>query len=87
MQQWWRDLNLKFEFEAYHLTLLETACRSWDEMTAAAVLAEEGMIYEDNKGCLYRRPEASIEADARAAFMRALRKLKLDSSDVVPRIG
>jgi hypothetical protein len=52
---------------------------------AAAVLAERGMIYEDRKGCLHRRPEASIERDARAAFMRALSELKLDSGDRVTR--
>jgi hypothetical protein len=35
MEQWWRDLNLKYEFEAHHLTLLEAAAPAWDEMTAA----------------------------------------------------
>jgi phage terminase small subunit len=85
MEQWWRDLNLKYEFEAHHLTLLETAARL-DEMTAAAaVLVAQGMIYQDKKGCLHRRPEVSIERDARTALMRALSELKLDGGDVEPR--
>lgn len=67
-------------FEDHQLRLLTCAAEAWDmKETAMDVLAREGLSFTDDKGMIRARPEAAIARDSRAAFMRAVAQLKLDT--------
>ena len=61
---------------------------AWDlYQHARAELAKHGLVYQDDKGMIRPRPEAAIARDARTAFLRALRELRLDVEPPQQRFG
>jgi phage terminase small subunit len=77
-QAWWKGIIGALEPHQYRT--LQAAGESWDRYCEArAVIATEGMSYADNKGRRFARPEVAIERDARVAFLRCMRDLKLDA--------
>jgi phage terminase small subunit len=78
MRAWWVELVAEHQFETHQLLVLQAACQAWDRMEAArGELAKHGLSYTDAKGMIRARPEASIEQQARIAFLRAVRELNL----------
>ena len=78
-KQWWRKLVSEFVFDDHHLKLLRLACEAWDRgQEAREVLAKEGLTFLDRFDQPKKRPEISIESDARISFARLLRELNLD---------
>ncbi|MDA9424019.1 P27 family phage terminase small subunit [Bradyrhizobium sp. CCBAU 53380] len=83
-REWW--LAIAPTLEQYQLRTLTAAAESWDRKEQARqALAEHGLSYVDGKGMVHSRPEASIERDSRAAFLRCLHELKLDVEPPKPR--
>jgi P27 family predicted phage terminase small subunit len=79
-QAWWIEVTNEFVLRPHHLRILEIACDSWDEMTAArAIVSKEGLTVSTAQGGDKPHPATSIERDCRAAFLKALRELDLDS--------
>jgi hypothetical protein len=78
----WTDTVAENCFEAHELRILQVACESWDRKEQAGKsILEHGLSYEDAKGMIRQRPEVMVEANARAAFVRCLDKLKLSEPD------
>jgi phage terminase small subunit len=76
-REWWAAIAPTLE--PHQLRTLTAAAESWDRKEQARqALAEHGLSYIDGKGMVRSRPEASIERDNRAAFLRCLHELKLD---------
>jgi P27 family predicted phage terminase small subunit len=75
---WWR--GIVGALEPYQLRTLQAAGEAWDLYAEARqVVAKEGLSYSDDKGRMFARPEIAIARDARVAYLRAMRDLKLDS--------
>jgi phage terminase small subunit len=78
-QAWWNAVVLNYDLEDYALRTLLMACEIYDRrLQAREVLATKGLSYSDGKGQWRTRPEVQIERDCNAAFLRAVRSLKLD---------
>jgi P27 family predicted phage terminase small subunit len=78
-REWWSRVVQDFELEPHHLMILTAAAEAWDRYQAArGALDKRGMTYRDRFGQEKARPEAQIERDSRAAFLRSLRELSLD---------
>jgi phage terminase small subunit len=78
-KQWWKAACDAFQFEHHHLRLLQLACESWERsQQARAVIAENGIAYNDRFGAPRLRPEVAVERDARISFARLVRDLGLD---------
>jgi hypothetical protein len=76
----WGEIIKGRNFEAQDLKTLQCALESLDRAEQARIaLLEHGLTYTDAKGMVRARPEASIERDSRAAFLRALNCLHLAS--------
>lgn len=78
--RWWRDLHREFDLsDPAALLLLETAMRAHDRMQdAGALVAKHGVAVEDRYGQLKSNPATSVERDARAQMLAALKALNLD---------
>jgi P27 family predicted phage terminase small subunit len=76
---WWRRIVADYVLEEHHLKLLQVAAESWDRKEQARrLLAKEGITYTDRFGQPRKRPEVSIEEQARVQFLRAVRELDLE---------
>ena len=79
MTAWWNTVSAKHNLDPHRLHLLEAACGAWDRMEQARkAVAEEGLVYLNEKAEPRPRPEVAIERDARIAFARLVRDLDLD---------
>src|SRR5712691_9402754 len=77
-RQWAEGILDGYEFEPHHVKLLVLACQAWDQgERARARLARYGVTYRDRFGQPRIRPEVKVEHDARIAFARILRELRL----------
>lgn len=78
-RRWFSRVCRTYELEEHHIRLLTAAAEAWDRLQGArAVIAKDGMTYNDRWACPHARPEVAIERDARIAFARLLRELALD---------
>jgi hypothetical protein len=67
------------------LLLLETACKSFDDWSAARrQLEEEGLLVPDRQGGKKLNPVQRHVKDSHAAMMQALRLLHFDVKPVLP---
>jgi phage terminase small subunit len=81
-RRWAEGILDGFEFESHHVRLLVLACQAWDQgERARARLARHGVTYLDRFRQPRIRPEVKVEHDARIAFARILRELRLDSTE------
>lgn len=75
----WRYVLGDFDLEQHHREILLLACEALDRCEQArAVIAEQGMTYDDRFGQPRARPEVAIERDSRIAVSRLIRELGLD---------
>ena len=79
-RRWWRKLQQEYRFDDEGgLLLLQTALEAFDRMRAAqAAIKEDGATALDRFGQLKAHPLLSVERDARAALLAALKALNLD---------
>lgn len=78
-RKFWRIILDEFALESHHLRTLEAACQAWDRyQQAREILAKAGLTFTDRLGNVRARPECKVEADARTAYLRAMRELGLD---------
>ena len=80
---WWRRLLREYAIDdEAGLLLLESALRQFDRAEEArAILAKDGLVLVDRFGQQKAHPAASLERDARAGLLAALRALSLDPGD------
>jgi P27 family predicted phage terminase small subunit len=77
---WWKMIATAYELEEHQYRVLLLACETLDRrQDARAALKKHGMVYTDDKGVVRQRPEVCIERDSAAAFLRALRALRLEN--------
>jgi P27 family predicted phage terminase small subunit len=77
---WWNEVCAEFVLRSHHLKILEVACDAWDRMTQArALLAAEGLAVSTSEDGQKLHPAFVAERDSRAAFLKAVRELDLDS--------
>jgi phage terminase small subunit len=80
-KRWWVDVAARFGIESHRYQTLQAACEAWDlSQVARQALAKQGLSYKDQKGMWRSRPEVAIARDARNAYLRAVRELKIDAS-------
>ena len=78
-KKWWRQVVRDYSMEPHHLKVLESACGAWDRLTQARKLLDaEGLTVVGANG-LRVHPATNIERDSRAALLRCVRELDLDS--------
>jgi P27 family predicted phage terminase small subunit len=83
-RQWWIETAPLLEH--HQLRILTAAAESWDRyQQAREALAKHGLSYTDDKGQIRRRPECTIEKDARASFLRCMYVLRLDAPTPEPK--
>ena len=84
-REWVENILDEIDMGAHEVRLVLLAAQSWDEsQMARQVLATEGMTYLDRWECPRARPEVMIERDARAAYARLIRMLRLDPPEEEP---
>jgi len=65
--------------DAGGIALLVRACECQDRLAAAwEIIAQEGEITKDRYGNARLHPAMSLEKDARAGFLQAMKQLNLD---------
>src|SRR6266436_7213680 len=80
-KRWWVDVVARFGIESHRYQTLQAACEAWDlSQLARRALAKQGVSYRDGKGMWRSRPEVAIARDARTAYLRAVKELKIDAS-------
>ena len=78
-RRWWAQVSTEYELEPHHERLLTLAAEAWDRSQGAReAIAKHGAVYSDRFGAPRQRPEVAIERDARLAFARLIRELRLD---------
>jgi phage terminase small subunit len=78
-RRWWLAICANFELEPHHERLLTLAGTAWDRAEdARAAIDTHGAVYVNRHNEPRVRPEVAIERDARLAFARLLRELRLD---------
>ena len=78
-QAWWRLAIDTRDFKDHELRVLLVACETLDRREQAReALKKFGLTFTDAKGMVRQRPEICIERDCSAAFIRAVRALRLD---------
>jgi phage terminase small subunit len=78
-RDWFDQVVAEFELDQHHVRLLTLAAEAWETgQEARAAIAKHGTIYVDRFGAPRKRPEVSVQAEARIAFARLLRELDLD---------
>lgn len=85
----WRQIALDYAItDSGGLSLLSSACASWDRAEQAAkVVAKDGLITLTKDGRPVPHPCIGIERDSRAAYVRTLRALNLDVVPTSPDRG
>jgi hypothetical protein len=74
-KRWFADVCAGYE----HVKLLTAAAESWDRLQEAReAIAKFGLTFNDRFGNPRARPEVGIERDAKIAFARLVRELRLD---------
>ena len=82
-RRWWTDVVENYELAPHNLNLLRAACEAWDRMQCARqTVAESGLTFMDSHGNLKAHPAVAIEKDARIAFARLVRELKLGDANL-----
>lgn len=83
-KRWWKRLMDEYDItDQAGLLLLQTALESFDRMRSAqAAIATEGQTQIDRFGQAKAHPLLSVERDARAAMIAALKALNLDLEPV-----
>lgn len=80
---WQRLLNDYHLDDAAGLALVRAACESFDRAEAArATVAAEGAIVRDRFGQARAHPAITVERDARAQLVAAVRAMRLQPGDV-----
>jgi phage terminase small subunit len=82
-RKWWRDVAPLLEPQ--QLRILTAAGEAWDRYQQAREALADGLAYVDPKGQIRRRPECTVEKDARAAFLRCMYVLRLDAPTPEPK--
>ena len=81
-RRWAEGILDGYEFESHHTRLLVLACQAWDQGERARTrLARLGVTYLDRFKQPRIRPEVKVQNDARIAFARIVRELRLDSTE------
>lgn len=77
---WWKKLIAEYEIaDQAGLLLLQTALEAFDRMKQAQkLIKQDGAVVNDRFGQPRAHPAATIERDARAAMLSALKALNLD---------
>lgn len=77
---WWRRIVSEYEgWDSGDLLVLQIGLESLDRlMQARAMINAEGLCVADRFGTMRPHPALSVERDARAACMKALKQLALD---------
>lgn len=86
---WWKKLVKEYEIDdPAGFLLLQTALEALDGMRGAQqAIADDGATIKDRFGQLRAHPIITVERDARAAMLAALRALNLDLEPLRDRIG
>ena len=78
-KKWVESVLGTHEIEDHHFKLLTLAAEAWDRATQAReAISKHGITYNDRFGAPRKRPEVSVEENARTAFSRLVRELDLD---------
>jgi P27 family predicted phage terminase small subunit len=73
MKLFWETIFAKQRLQIHHIPLFQKAVESYDRAEAARKIIEaEGMTFKDRFGQPRARPEANIEAVARAQFHKLI---------------
>jgi P27 family predicted phage terminase small subunit len=76
---WWTEIVGEFELLPSDLKVLQAAAESWDRAQQARREVEaDGLTVEDRWDQKKTHPSVNVERDARAAFVRCVRELRLD---------
>jgi phage terminase small subunit len=78
-RDWMNYVLSEYDIDQHHFRLLTLAAEAWETgQEARAAIAEHGAVYLDRFNAPRKRPEVSIQAEARIAFAKILRELDLD---------
>jgi phage terminase small subunit len=87
MVAWWKRITSDYNLETHELCVLAAACRAWDRCEQARkIIAREGLTVMGQFGPR-AHPCIAIERDARLAFARLVRDLKLKPPPAYNDIG
>ncbi len=88
-RKWWREVMKEYEIiDPAGLLLLQTALESFDRMRGAQEsIAAVGATVTDRFGQLRAHPMITVERDARAAMLAALKALNLDVEPLRDGVG
>jgi P27 family predicted phage terminase small subunit len=76
---WWAKFSGEWILDDAAQLILATALEAFDRMRGAQkLIADKGAVFEDRFGQLRPNPATTIERDARAALLGALKSLHLD---------
>ena len=79
-KKWMETVLQTHIIEDHHFRLLTLAAEAFDRANQAReAIAKHGISYTDRFGAPRKRPEVSVEENARAAFARLVRELDLDT--------
>jgi phage terminase small subunit len=78
-RDWMNYVLSEYSLDQHHFRLLTLAAEAWETGQAArAEIAKHGAVYLDRFNAPRKRPEVSIQAEARIAFAKIIRELDLD---------
>ena len=85
-KQWYKSLREEYNIKDMGgLLLLQSAMESFDRMRGAQkIIEKDGAVILDRFGQSKAHPLCSVERDARAALLNALKSLNLDLEPVKP---
>ena len=79
----WKELHVKYEFDAQEADLLLETCRTLDVIDSlAAVVATAGVMVAGSQGQLVLNPAIAELRQTQASFARLVTSLNLDSAEV-----
>ena len=86
MQEWWRQVTAEHDLDPHRQHLLRLACEAFDRcQQAREALTREGISVAGKYGPR-QHPAVAVERDAKSAFARLVRDLKLDPPPS-PKVG
>lgn len=84
-REFWRRIVTRYQVEEHHFDMLTQACECLDLAEACRErIAADGLVVEDRFEQDRAHPLLNTERDARNAFCRIYRALKLDEEDRRP---